>query len=304
MRSSFALSAASALLLLGASTATAKQGLLRKPVAVAAPRGALPSGVTPAMPPATAPSPGAPVAAIVVVPLEPGAIDPGVEIKPMPLPSIDLPPGVDGSVPVAIHHPWQGGAFVPGAVGAIGEGASEGAVGVAILPGAPLPEGLPMIGFVESSASGDVALTAAAAPPAWGPGGKHGHPHHGSSFAAGAQAAARVAAADAPADGVRAPAGGWPGRAAGLRGEGIGPGPSRGPAAGTAAARPRGDATGPASAARGAAGGKADSARSEVGNVNRARSEAGMGGAGVPASAAAAAPRWRDRLRFAWPLPR
>lgn len=298
MRSAIALSAA-ALVLVGASAATAKQGLLRKPVAVAAPPVALPAGVAPALAPATVASPGAPVAAIAVVSLEPGSSDPGVEIKPMPLPACDLPPAVDGSAPVAIHHPWSGtGGFVPGFVG---EGTADGAVVVGIVPGATVAEGIPMIGLVESNAAGEgvVSLTAATAPPAWGPGGKHGHPHHGLPTAASGQAAARIAAVDGPADaagvltdGARASAGGWPGRAAGMRGEGIGAGPSRGPAAGAAAARPRGDAAGIASAARGAAAAKGDAARSA----------AGM--AGAPAGAAAAAPRWRDRFRFAWPLPR
>ncbi|MFM7074522.1 MAG: hypothetical protein ACKO3G_00450, partial [Planctomycetaceae bacterium] len=222
MRSAIALSAA-ALVLVGPSAATAKQGLLRKPVAVAAPPVALPAGVAPAVAPATVASPGAPVAAIAVVSLEPGAIDPGVDIKPMPLPACDLPPAVDGSAPVAIHHPWSGtGGFVPGFVG---EGTADGAVVVGMVPGAAVAQGIPMIGLVESNVAGEgvVSLTAAAtAPPAWGPGGKHGHPHHGLPTAAGGQAAVSMAAVDGPAAGARAPAGGWPGRAAGLRGEGIG----------------------------------------------------------------------------------
>lgn len=309
MRRSIALVAAVTLVLAAAPAATAKQGLLRKPAAVAAPLVALPSGAMPAPIPATAmpavasagaSSPGAPVTAIVIVPPAPGAIDPGVDVKPMPLPSIDLPASVEGSAPLAIHHPWDGaGGFVPGFVG---EGAADGAVVVGIVPGATVAEGIPMIGLVASNVAGDgaVALTAAT-PPAWGPGGKHGHPHHGLPTAAGGQAAVRMAAVDAPAAGARAPAGGWPGRAAGLRGDGINAGPSRGAAAGGAVARHRPDAAGSAAAARGAAAAKGDAARPAA-HADAARPAAGM--AGAPAGAAAAPPRWRDRLRFAWPMPR
>lgn len=318
MRRSIALVAAVALVLAAAPAATAKQGLLHKPAAVAAPLVALPSGAMPAALPSPAPAPGAPVVAICVVPPEPGAIDPGVDIKPMPLPSIDLPAAVDGSAPVAIHHPWGGaGGFVPGFVG---EGAADGAVVVGIVPGATVAEGIPMIGLVESHVAGDgaVALTAAT-PLDWGPGGKHGHPHHGLPTAVGGQAAASMAAVDAPGAGARAPAGGWPGRAAGLRGDGIGAGPSRGPAASGAVARHKGDAAGSASAARGAAAAKGDAPRPAV-HADAARPAAGRdaarpaagrdaarpaaGMAGAPAGAAATPPRWRDRLRFAWPMPR
>lgn len=235
---------------------------------------------------------------ILPVPIDATAIDPGLTVDGGPV-CIMVPlgggPAEGGAAPGApfhIHHPSVPGAIggSPGLDGLPVDGAVDPGLGdsgmVRIMP-FPV-DAIP----IDGTAASDAAPAGATAPiglfHAW----RRGPGNEGAAgLAMATMATAAAAPTDAAGGAATAKAGGIPARAAGVRGESISAIHRHRPASSPAAAATTGPA--PASAASAAPRGDATVA----GGVARA----GVTPVGAAGGGAAATPRWRDRLRVAWP---
>ena len=272
--------------------ATANPGLLHK-------HGARPVGV-PAMLPGQSPAGGV-VAATAVAPSVAGTPGSGTSSSIGVVPFV---PGADGSA--AAGFVVVGGPDGPIAFDADGPGVAPGQLPICVMPppdgGHPGPHGGPQFwhhpnpGMIDADVL-DAGMVDAGMVMIDGPTG--GLVHHSMNVAVAA--AASGSTSDTVGSSGRALAGGLPNRAAGVRTDSLG----------TIRHHGHGPVTNPAGIAVSGeeshgrvvqAGGGADDA---AGNASRDRqaklaAPAVAGQAAVPA-AATAAPRWRDRLRFAWP---
>jgi hypothetical protein len=299
---------------MGPSAASANPGLLHK-------HAARPIGV-PAMLPAAAPA-GAPAAAppvvtadaattstvavagvapgpngcVVIVPdgLPDGvAIDGGLSVDPGMLPVCDLPPPV-GQGPQTHRGPNVFHRLNPGAIAGHPGSIDPGTID----PGMVMVDGPPP-GFVGGA--GDVGMPVVAYETFLpvGPGGDATGPGF---VPQSMNAAASASTATVAGDGGRALAGGLPNRAAGVRADSIttirhhGHGPAPKP---TAVAVSDDDARGGVVQA----GGVTENAVGTAPHSRRSNQVTPVAGQTTVPPAATAAPRWRERFRFAWPTSR
>ena len=241
---------------------------------------------------------------ILPVPIDAMAIDPGMKVDGGPvcimMPIDGGPVPIDGTAsggPVHVHHRLAPGA-VGGAFGADGlpvDGVVDPGFGdsgpVTIMP-FPV-DAIPL----DGTADGVPAPAGTAAPAgffhAWrrGPGSEGVQPLATATM--NATALTGAAPTDAATASATARAGGLPARAAGVRGEAVAEMHRHRPAAALGTAAAAGTAT--------AAGDGGSSTPSGASTVAAGVARAGVTPTGAGASGAATAPRWRDRLRIAWP---
>lgn len=236
---------------------------------------------------------------ILPVPIDATAIDPGLTVDGGPVCIMvpfdgDAVP-VDGAVSggaVHFHH-----RLAPGAVGGspgvdgLPVGGGDGGPGDAgIVTIMPFPvDAIP----IDGTTDGAPAAAGSVAPPGFFHAWRRGPGDDGAR--AFATATVATATANAPTDAASvasARAGGLPARAAGVRGDAVSEIHRHRPAAAQGASATAG--TAPASGDGSSATGGASTVSAGVARAGGVPSAAG-------ASGAAATPRWRDRLRVAWP---
>mgnify|MGYP006274544811 FL=1 len=234
------------------------------------------------------------------VPIDATAIDPGMGVDGGPVcimvPIDGDPAPIGGAVtggPVHIHHRLAPGAVggSPGIEGLPADGVVDpGRVEPGLVTIMPFPvDAIPIdgTGTVDPATAGAIAPTGFVHAWRGGPGGEGIQP------LATATATALPAAAPNAAALPSARAGGLPARAAGVRGDAVSELHRHRPASAPGATAASGTAPAPGDGGASAAG----SASAVAAGVARA----GAAPAAAGASGAAASPRWRDRLRIAWP---